>query len=113
MFHPGQHAEARNAALSLGLLGSLMLCALLLPAPAESKGFANYLPLHMTLEVMAEWARLDTHASVDPRTWARRLKQLRSFTRWMQQFEPATEVLLAAAPDSACTMKLLRSSSCM
>jgi hypothetical protein len=46
----------------------------------------------LTLEVMAQWARLDSHASVDPRTWARRLKQLRSFTRWMQQFEPATEV---------------------
>jgi integrase len=46
----------------------------------------------LTLEVMAEWARLDSHASVDPRTWARRLKQLRSFARWMQQFEPATEV---------------------
>jgi integrase len=46
----------------------------------------------LTLEVMAEWARLDTHASVDPRTWARRLKHLRSFARWMQQFEPATEV---------------------
>jgi integrase len=46
----------------------------------------------LTLEVMAEWARLDTHASVDPRTWARRLKHLRSFTRWMQQFEPVTEV---------------------
>ena len=30
----------------------------------------------LTLEVMAEWARLDSHASVDPRTWARRLKQL-------------------------------------
>ena len=36
----------------------------------------------LTLEVMAQWARLDSHASVDPRTWARRLKQLRSFTRW-------------------------------
>lgn len=46
----------------------------------------------LTLEVMAQWARLDTHASVDPRTWARRLKHLRSFARWMQQFEPATEV---------------------
>ena len=46
----------------------------------------------LTLEVMAEWARQDSHASVDPRTWARRLKQLRSFARWMQQFEPATEV---------------------
>lgn len=46
----------------------------------------------LTLEVMAEWARLDSHDSVDPRTWARRLKHLRSFARWMQQFEPATEV---------------------
>lgn len=46
----------------------------------------------LTLEVMAQWARLDTHASVDPRTWARRLKHLRSFARWMQQFEPTTEV---------------------
>ena len=46
----------------------------------------------LTLELMAQWARLDTYASVDPRTWARRLKHLRSFARWMQQFEPATEV---------------------
>lgn len=29
----------------------------------------------LTLEVMAEWARLDSHASVDPRTWAMHLLQ--------------------------------------
>ena len=46
----------------------------------------------LTMEVMAEWARQDSHRSTDPRTWARRLKKLRSFTRWLQQFEPATEV---------------------
>ena len=46
----------------------------------------------LTLEVMAEWARHDSHRSIDPRTWARRLKHLRSFTRWLQQFEPGTEV---------------------
>lgn len=46
----------------------------------------------LTLEIMARWARMDAHISVDPRTWARRLKHLRSFARWMQQFEPATEV---------------------
>ena len=46
----------------------------------------------LTLEGMAEWARQDSHRSIDPRTWARRLKHLRSFTRWLQQFEPATEV---------------------
>ena len=46
----------------------------------------------LTVEVMADWARCDSHASTDPCTWARRLKQLRSFTRWLQQFEPRTEV---------------------
>ena len=45
---------------------------------------------------MAEWARRDSHGSNDPHTWARRLKKLRSFTRWLQQFEPRTEV-----PDDA------------
>ena len=46
----------------------------------------------LTVEVMAQWARCDSHASTDPCTWARRLKQLRSFTRWLQQLEPRTEV---------------------
>jgi len=50
----------------------------------------------LTVEVMANWARRDSHGSTDPRTWARRLKQLRSFARWLQQFEPRTEV-----PDDA------------
>ena len=45
---------------------------------------------------MADWARRDSHGSTDPRTWARRLKLLRSFMRWLQQFEPRTEV-----PDDA------------
>jgi integrase len=46
----------------------------------------------LTVEVMADWARRDSHASTDPHTWARRLKTLRSFMRWMQQFDPRTEV---------------------
>jgi integrase len=50
----------------------------------------------ITLEVMAEWARRDRGHSTDPRTWARRLKILRPFTRWLRQFEPRTEV-----PDDA------------
>jgi len=50
----------------------------------------------LTLEVMADWARRDSHGSNDPSTWARRLKKLRSFMRWLQQFEPRTEV-----PDDA------------
>ena len=50
----------------------------------------------LTVEVMAEWARCDSRHSRDPHTWARRLKKLRSFMRWFQQFEPRTEV-----PDNA------------
>jgi integrase len=50
----------------------------------------------LTVELMTDWARCDSHGSSDSRTWARRLKSLRSFTRWMQQFEPRTEV-----PDDA------------
>lgn len=46
----------------------------------------------LTVEVMAEWARCDSHDSTDPLTWARRLKKLRTFLRWLQQFEPRTEV---------------------
>jgi hypothetical protein len=46
--------------------------------------------------MMAQWARCDQAGSTDPRTWARRLKLLRPFTRWLQQFEPRTEV-----PDDA------------
>ena len=50
----------------------------------------------ITLEVMADWARSDSHASQDPHTWARRLKRLRSFMHWLRQFEPGCEV-----PDDA------------
>lgn len=50
----------------------------------------------LTVEVMADWARRDSHGSSDPHTWARRLKALRTFTRWLQQFEPRTEI-----PDDA------------
>ncbi|MHB8304123.1 MAG: tyrosine-type recombinase/integrase [Acidobacteriaceae bacterium] len=50
----------------------------------------------LSVEVMADWARRDSHGSTDPLTWARRLKLLRTFLRWLQQFEPRTEV-----PDDA------------
>ncbi|KWR91136.1 tyrosine-type recombinase/integrase [Cupriavidus sp. IDO] len=46
----------------------------------------------LTVELMADWARSDRHNSSDSRTWARRLKKLRTFLRWLQQFEPRTEV---------------------
>jgi integrase len=61
------------------------------------RGFVHQLEVDghrgpLTLEVMAEWARRDSHGSDDPHTWARRLKHLRSFARWLQQFEPLTEI---------------------
>jgi hypothetical protein len=46
----------------------------------------------LTVEVMADWARRDHWHSDQPATWARRLKKLRSFARYLQQFEPRTEV---------------------
>jgi integrase len=46
----------------------------------------------LTVEMMADWARQDQGHSDDPATWARRLKSLRSFCRYLQQFEPRTEV---------------------
>ncbi len=46
----------------------------------------------LTVELMAQWAKCDSHGSNDPLTWARRLKLLRTFLRWLQQFEPRTEV---------------------
>ncbi len=50
----------------------------------------------LTVEVMADWARRDSCVSSNPHTWAGRLKKLRTFMRWLQQFEPRTEV-----PDDA------------
>lgn len=46
----------------------------------------------LTVEVMADWARQDQNNSGKPLTWARRLKHLRPFCRYLQQFEPRTEV---------------------
>ncbi|MCB1966280.1 tyrosine-type recombinase/integrase [Accumulibacter sp.] len=61
------------------------------------RSFAKYVQAighrgSLTIEVMANWARCDSHGSDDPLTWARRLKKLRTFLRWLQQFEPRTEV---------------------
>jgi integrase len=60
-------------------------------------GFARYMDRQgdrgaLTVERMAEWARRDKWQRGTPATWARRLKLLRPFVRWLQQFEPRTEV---------------------
>ena len=46
----------------------------------------------LTVEIMAQWARQDKWKRDDPATWARRLKLLRPFTRYLRQFEPHTEI---------------------
>ena len=46
----------------------------------------------LTVEMMADWARQDQGNTGKPATWALRLKRLRSFCRYLQQFEPRTEV---------------------
>jgi integrase len=46
----------------------------------------------LTVELMSEWARRDTRQRDTPVTWARRLKTLRPFARYLRQFEPRTEV---------------------
>jgi integrase len=46
----------------------------------------------LTMELMAAWARQARQGPGDNATWARRLRRLRPFTRWLQHFEPATAV---------------------
>lgn len=46
----------------------------------------------LTLKLMAEWAKCDKWHKENPATWARRLKLLRPFIRYLQQFEPLTEM---------------------
>jgi integrase len=46
----------------------------------------------LTVEVMVDWARHDRRQRGTPGTWARRLKLLRPFARYLRQFEPRTEV---------------------
>ena len=70
--------ELRNMALALVSFASY----------AEHVGHQG--PL--TTDIMADWARQDKALSHSQGTWARRLKVLRPFTRWLRQFEPRTEV---------------------
>ena len=50
----------------------------------------------LTVELMASWARAAKSGHGDRATAARALRMLRPFMRWLQQYEPATEV-----PDEA------------
>ena len=46
----------------------------------------------LTIQVMAEWAQEGKKSDSKPYRAARRLKKLRPFCRWLQQFEPLTNV---------------------
>ncbi|NOQ77864.1 MAG: tyrosine-type recombinase/integrase [Gammaproteobacteria bacterium] len=46
----------------------------------------------LTVAVMADWSKQDKSKSNNPITWAARLKKLRPFAHYLQQFEPETEV---------------------
>lgn len=59
--------------------------------------FARYVDAHdhhgpLTVELMVKWARCEKHQRDTPLSWARRLKKLRPFARYLHQFEPGTEV---------------------
>lgn len=61
------------------------------------RSFARYIDAlghrgPLTMEIMADWARRDKRNRTTPITWARRLKILRPFARYLQQFEPHTDV---------------------
>lgn len=70
----------------------------ILRSPGQSiNEFAHYVDTFnckrpLTVEVMANWAKQDKFKSNNPLTWAHRLKKLRPFARYLQQFEPETEV---------------------
>jgi integrase len=60
-------------------------------------GFADYVAkCHhrgpLTVELMTDWIRQGKDGQGSPGTWARRLGKLRSFVRYLKQFEPDTEV---------------------
>ncbi|MFC6674070.1 tyrosine-type recombinase/integrase [Marinobacterium aestuariivivens] len=46
----------------------------------------------LTVELMVSWAQCAKTNSDNPTTWARRLKALRPFVRWLKQYEPRHDV---------------------
>jgi diguanylate cyclase (GGDEF)-like protein/PAS domain S-box-containing protein len=53
MIHPSHRAEFKRALYSVLLLVIVMLAVVLLPTFESGKGMASYVPLHVTLEVIA------------------------------------------------------------
>jgi len=78
-------AERRRLGFELGTMGLALASFTRYVAGVRHRG-----PL--TVELMAEWARHDKWNRGNPQTWARRLKLLRPFARYLRQFDPLTEV---------------------
>jgi integrase len=78
-------AERRRLGFTLGSSGLALMSLVRYVDRLRHRG-----PL--TVEVMAEWARQDKWNRGTPETWARRLKLLRPFVRYLRQFDPRTEV---------------------
>lgn len=78
-------AERRRLGFELGSMGLALASFTRYVTSVRNRG-----PL--TVDLMAEWARHDKWNRGTPQTWARRLKLLRPFTRYLRQFDPLTEV---------------------
>lgn len=70
----------------------------LISAECTLMSFAQYVDAQhdhqgpLSVELMARWARCEGRHQGTPVTWARRIKKLRPFARYLRQFEPRTEV---------------------
>lgn len=78
-------AERRRLGFELGTMGLALASFARYVASVHHRGALN-------VDLMAEWARHDKWNRDNPQTWARRLKLLRPFTRYLRQFDPRTEV---------------------
>jgi integrase len=78
-------AERRRLGFELGTMGLALASFTRYTNSVHHRG-----PL--SIDLMAEWARHDKRNRGNPQTWARRLKLLRPFTRYLRQFDPRTEV---------------------
>ena len=78
-------AERRRLGFKLGTMGLALASFARYVASVHHRGA-------LTVDLMAEWARHDKWNRDNPQTWARRLKLLRPFARYLRRFDPHTEV---------------------
>lgn len=78
-------AERRRLGFELGKMGLALASFTRYVTGVRHRG-------SLTVDLMADWARQDKWTRGNPQTWARRLKLLRPFARYLRQFDPLTEV---------------------